>query len=495
MSGKLPQHLHRNRHGQLYFRRAVPLQLREMLGVSEVYRSLGTGPRSELLVRLRRYSAITDDLFARLSEAMVRKKKKKKSETFRLDMVSHLEFPNGLKMRFESEPHEVEQAKAVIEHAIKLGATAGLQSGPIIRGPSKPIGDAISKYMNELASSGQHSAQSLMDYRGDFDQLLQVLDVERLSDLTHEVLNRAKQTLLSLPPNLNKNPATRGKPLAEVLSLKLEPQSPLTVRKKWGRFDAFLDWCVVHGYVEANYAKGKAPKATAQSYEKFSDDDLNRLFRTPMFIDATYDEPFKYWLPALAAFTGARINELAQLLVEDVFFDDQHGFWVLRITDETETKALRKTLKNRSSRRSCPAHPALLAAGLPAFVQELRAHGHQRLFPELGLNQYGKVGERASEWFTQYRRECGVGDATGRSGKVFHSFRHTLNSRLQASEVPQEVREAICGHASQAVNVRTYGGDLLPLMARHLGRLTYPFELVPFVSRPAHEEARRRAAS
>lgn len=42
MAYRLPAHLHRNRHGVLYFRLAVPADLRPMLGQAEIYRSLNT---------------------------------------------------------------------------------------------------------------------------------------------------------------------------------------------------------------------------------------------------------------------------------------------------------------------------------------------------------------------------------------------------------------------------------------------------------------------
>jgi hypothetical protein len=42
MAFKLPAHLHRNRYGVLYFRLAIPEDLRPIFGVRECWRSLGT---------------------------------------------------------------------------------------------------------------------------------------------------------------------------------------------------------------------------------------------------------------------------------------------------------------------------------------------------------------------------------------------------------------------------------------------------------------------
>ena len=42
MGYRLPTYLHRNRHGTLYLRLAVPADLRHVIGQGELYRSLST---------------------------------------------------------------------------------------------------------------------------------------------------------------------------------------------------------------------------------------------------------------------------------------------------------------------------------------------------------------------------------------------------------------------------------------------------------------------
>jgi integrase len=114
-------------------------------------------------------------------------------------------------------------------------------------------------------------------------------------------------------------------------------------------------------------------------------------------------------------------------------------------------------------------------------VAALRARGESRLFPELPLDATGRHSPRASEWFTDYRRACGVGAATGRSRKVFHSFRHTMNATLQREGVPQELREALTGHASEAINVRVYGGTIaVGRLAEAIAVLRYPVRIARY---------------
>jgi hypothetical protein len=58
----------------------------------------------------------------------------------------------------------------------------------------------------------------------------------------------------------------------------------------------------------------------------------------------------------------------------------------------------------------------------------------------------------------------------------------------------QELREALCGHASKAVNVRVYGDEqALPRLHEAVQKLDYGIDIPPFVSKEEHEISRRRA--
>jgi len=222
-----------------------------------------------------------------------------------------------------------------------------------------------------------------------------------------------------LPVNMNKLSATRGKSVDEILALGLPPQSATTVRKKWKRFISFLDWAEGRGHVEKNLARGVKIRARHGSYEKFTDDDLRRLFETDEYASG-FDEAFKYWVPLIGLFSGARLEEICQLHVADVTTID--GVLCFRITTQVDPEhgdpSHEKRLKTAdSSARICPVHPVLIDLGFAGFVDDLRKRGHKRLFPELRVDGQGRVGGRATEWFTAYRRSRKVGDVAGRSRK------------------------------------------------------------------------------
>lgn len=159
------------------------------------------------------------------------------------------------------------------------------------------------------------------------------------------------------------------------------------------------------------------------------------------------------WLPLLALFTGARIEELAQAAAEDV--KQIGGVAVLEISDRGEGKRV----KNVGSRRRIPLHQEVLRCRFLDYVARLRAGGQARLFPDVQPHQFGKHSPGFVKWWGRYaRRVIGIADER----KVFHSFRHTFKDAGRACHIPEEVHDALTGHSGGGVG-RSYGGLHYPL--------------------------------
>lgn len=197
--------------------------------------------------------------------------------------------------------------------------------------------------------------------------------------------------------------------------------------------------------------KSSSPKARIA----FSADDLNLLFRSPI-----YTNNFRpigggceaaYWLPLLALFTGARIEELAQLRVEDVRQAPGLGYF-LNISDIDHGQ-----LKNQASRRRIPVHGELIDCGFLDYQATLPATSP--LFPDLKRNPRGKLGGYFSNYFSGYlRKKVGITDPR----KVFHSFRHTFKDSCRNAGIPEEVHDALSGHTRSGAS-RRYGNEHYPL--------------------------------
>ncbi|WP_316659744.1 site-specific integrase [Ralstonia condita] len=191
---------------------------------------------------------------------------------------------------------------------------------------------------------------------------------------------------------------------------------------------------------------------------------LRLLFKTEVFTAGK--RPAKgggdaaFWLPLLAAFSGAREEELGQLMVCDVETRNHRLF--LRITDLGEEQGV----KNTVSKRHIPVHNELLKIGFGNYVELMRAAGHERLFPDLKPNKYGVFTAKFSTWFNEYLDRYVIDDIRYN----FHSFRHTFEEYGGRCGLKEYQINGILGHQPEGMAGR-YG-------KKRAGRRVYdPMEL------------------
>ena len=148
--------------------------------------------------------------------------------------------------------------------------------------------------------------------------------------------------------------------------------------------EAFFDWCQSGGRIDENPAKGvriKSPKSGAGALKRgtFTVDHLRSMFGAPLFVgcedkDHIYRtgtvqvRDHRFWLPLLGLWTGARLNELCQLGVEDV--GEVEGILCLDIN-----KNGGKRLKSKAAKRLIPVHPTLVQLGFRTYAEECRVKG------------------------------------------------------------------------------------------------------------------------
>lgn len=100
-----------------------------------------------------------------------------------------------------------------------------------------------------------------------------------------------------------------------------------------------------------------------------------------IFSDQNYQPrtPEKFWLPLVLLWTGARVEEIAQLHVADVQFDK--GPHIVVENAEAEEEELAKNVKTLSSNRRIPIADELQEVGFLAYYERVKALGHVHLFP------------------------------------------------------------------------------------------------------------------
>ncbi|GGH95112.1 hypothetical protein CFY91_05240 [Pseudomonas fluvialis] len=192
--------------------------------------------------------------------------------------------------------------------------------------------------------------------------------------------------------------------------------------------------------------------------------DLRAMFSGPLF-HGQWSPPRSdfgralYWVPLLLAYTGARLGEVAQLLVAEVRRCPDTGVWFLDLRPGDD-----KSVKTGSSVRRVPLHDDLLALGFLDYVQGLPAGG--RLFPKLQPHKTNGYGYAVGKAWAKYLREvAGVHS----SASPAHGLRHTFKTLCREVGIETAVSDWITGHAATNVGAG-YGGNPLSRMAEELRR-------------------------
>jgi integrase len=261
----------------------------------------------------------------------------------------------------------------------------------------------------------------------------------------------------------------------------LKRTTPANARTKLANFNTLLRYAWTKArLISTNPASGigiDAKRDPEEDVQPFDLPALRLIFGSPIYTSDERPEAgageAAYWLPLLAMYTGARLNELGQLRTSDVLkmpYVDKDGYdqeaWCIRIVAD---KAEGLKLKNAWSARRVPVHPDLIRLGFLAHVEAVRDAGQARIFNELRPDKYGHVTANWSKWFGRYLR--GTIKVTNDRMR-FHSFRHAFKDYVREAEIAEDVNDAFTGHKGQAV-ARRYGSSL-----------AYP--LRPMVSAIAH---------
>lgn len=228
-----------------------------------------------------------------------------------------------------------------------------------------------------------------------------------------------------------------------------------------------LNYAMRLDLIQTNVASGLTVKVIHSEKTRCSFDlsALKKIFGSPVY--KLGHRPIggggeaSYWLPLLAMYTGARLEELCQLHpdnVMQVLYHDEGSeisTWVIHITDAGEGQGL----KNAGSRRRIPLHPELERLGFISYLLQAKLQGRKRIFDKLTPSVDGKEGGNFTKWFGRYlRHTCKVEDRR----MVFHSFRHLFKEIMRELEVSKEINDALTGHESGDVGDK-YGSDVYPL--------------------------------
>ena len=236
--------------------------------------------------------------------------------------------------------------------------------------------------------------------------------------------------------------------------LLAQGRSPNTINSTYlACIHALIAHGVRNGLLSMNVATGvvvKVKRVAGTSKLPYEDVEVATL----LALAAKQVHPARRWIPLLAACSGARAGELAQLWAERVREIDGVLAMELRPAEDGGT------FKNSGSERIVPLHPAIIRAGFLDFVRDV---GQGPLF-------YGRVTGQGSLHASKgtinhlagwIRKQPGFDNPRKAPS---HALRHWWKSAASRVNVPDSRADAIQGHRTQGEAARYRHFDLKTLL-------------------------------
>ena len=279
-----------------------------------------------------------------------------------------------------------------------------------------------------------------------------------LDSLTRADFNALRDQLRGYPKNRHRLRATRYQPLSQIIQGgKYEPIHARTAKKFFELARALISYAHDQGYLKENLAAGltfSTKGASSPRKRTYTSRQIEQLLNGPVY---TLKAPprwrlddYRFWLPLLGLYSGARLSELCQLRLGDI--REELGVWVISISSSGA-----RQLKTVDSERLVPLHKVILEAEFLAFHQQRLDATDGNLSATLfeNLRVYGDLspGHTASRWFRGsdkddkgYLGQCGLGD----DELTYHGLRHTFIQQFRRQKLDMLIGKALVGHADRS---------------------------------------------
>jgi len=345
-----------------------------------------------------------------------------------------------------------------------------IETPPVVDPPINPTaqqsstGETLSAAFEGWKRSRQRETGTVREFGYAVQRFIELHGDLRLVEIKRSHVREYREALQLMPARRSGHLKTATLPELVEYS-KAQPHHPRisagTVNKLLGGVQAVTVWGRTNGLIPDDVPwsdpfSGMRLEKDDPNRDTWEISDLRTLFTSPVYTQGLRPAGGRgeaaYWLPLLALFTGARLGELAPLIVRNIKQDEATGIRYIEITEDEERGVRTKT---RTSRRVVPIHPELVRLGFLRLVEERNASDGEsaQLFPLLKPGPKGGYGEAWSKWFGRYIRSMGI---TNRN-TVFHSFRHTFKDALRAAGVSEDLNDALLGHSSGGGVGRMYG--------------------------------------
>lgn len=290
-------------------------------------------------------------------------------------------------------------------------------------------------------------------------------ETSHVTAITRKAVRDWKHALASWPRKATSLKQFEGMAFRKVIEANKAVGKPIISARTTNRYISaiapFCQWLFDGEYIEQDACQRMhlSIDKKKRTVYPWSSDELKTIFASPLFHRCGGDSAehkagnveirdWRYWLPYLAAYSGARLGELSQMLTSDV--RQHHGVWILHITPEGSQD---KSVKTDGSARVVPLHSRLIELGFLKYHAAVVERGETQLFPELEPDTRGHLSRTPSRFFAGYFKDIRVKVDRSRN---FHSFRHTATDAFRRAGYLDEQFNMLLGH-TKATTTGKYG--------------------------------------
>ncbi len=298
------------------------------------------------------------------------------------------------------------------------------------------LDDAFEEFINIKKINWKSVGGMEQTYRQTYFPILkEVFGSIKTGDLNKSHVNELIRIVQSIPSNKSKFKEYGQLSLRDFLNVEVPKNrrlSPITLKRYLGQFGTFLKWLKSVDYSSIDLYEPiknvKIKKTRSQDQkDRFTKEELKRLFNSDDYMNGTHSKASHFWVPLIALYTGARLNEICQLAVRDLYEDKSIKRWVFNFNEDT-SEGVKKSIKRTHHERLVPVHKRLLELGLVEFLKKQKSNKETRIFSDLPyVSDTNKYGDKLQRWFNRtYKKNCDLSNEK----TSFHSLRHTVITHL-----------------------------------------------------------------
>ncbi|WP_313319812.1 site-specific integrase [Stenotrophomonas sp.] len=342
-----------------------------------------------------------------------------------------------------------EDAQRFSKFLSDIGASAVAQSEP--KKSSLTLARAIADHIADLQRE-KLDGRTILDSQHTLKLFAGIINDEKklVADIKQNDIRAFLDGVRWWPKNASKMSQYKNLSVLEVIALAQKNDEPepaaRTVQKHTQRLSVLFNSLVASKDMDVNPVhgiRGIPQPSDEDGGRPFSAGELAIIFEPNRFSAWAKKWPHRWFGAMLGLYSGARVNEVGQLRVDDI--ENKLGVWGFVVRRK---KDLGQKVKNDNSLRFVPIAKPVLNAGFLKYVDDVRNSGHKRLFPNLPNSTGLGFGRQLSRQFSAYlKKECGIEDA----GLGFHAFRHTIATEMERCDVSVPTIASITGHAVKGV--------------------------------------------